>query len=213
MTQFTNNWQDTRSKETTGEKIKQAINPQGDLRKKITDSDKSLSSQISKLDRTIAKMTEKEKQLFNMTTVSFQKHDTTQAHAYANELTEHRKALKLVQSSKLSLEQVQMRLRTVTDVGDLANVIAPVGQVVRTVRRSLQGVMPSANDTLSEINRGFEGMMQDIGSLPGMNFNFDTNSEEAEKILAEASVIAETKMVGTLPNLPDLSEEATNTSI
>ncbi len=213
MTQFSNNWQDSRSKETRGEKIRQAINPQGDLRKKITDSDRSLTSQISKLDRTITKMTEKEKQLFNLTTVSFQKHDTTQAHAYANELTEHRKAMKLVQSSKLSLEQVQMRLRTVTDVGDLANVIAPVGQVVRTVRRSLQGVMPSANDTLSEINRGFEGMMQEIGTLPGMNFNFDTNSEEAEKILAEASVIAETKMVGTLPNIPDLSEEATNTSI
>jgi division protein CdvB (Snf7/Vps24/ESCRT-III family) len=213
LTQFTNNWQENGSKETTGQKIKQALNPQGDLRKKITDSDRALSSQISKLDRTVAKMTEKEKQLFNKTTSSFQKHDTTQAHAYANELTEHRKAMKLVQSSKLSLEQVQMRLRTVTDVGDLANAIAPVGQIVRTVRRSLQGVMPSANDTLSEINAGFEGMMQEIGSLPGMNFSFDTNSEEAEKILAEASVIAETKMAGTLPSVPVLSEDAANTSI
>ena len=213
MTQFSSNWQEKRNRETTGDRIKQAMNPQGDLRKKLTDSDRALSSQISKLDRTIAKMTEKEKQLFNMTTSSFQKHDTGQAHAYANELTEHRKAMKLVQSSKLSLEHVQMRLKTVTDIGDLANVIGPVGQVVKTVRRSLQGVMPSANDTLSEINAGFQGMMQDIGSLPGMNFTFDTNNEEAEKILAEASVIAETKMTGTLPSIPDISEDAANTSI
>lgn len=213
MTQFSNTWQENRGKETTGDKIKQALNPQTDLRKKITDSDKSLTSQISKLDQTMAKMAEKEKQLFNMTTVSFQRHDTTQAHAYANELTEHRKAMKLVQSSKLSLEQVQMRLRTVTDVGDLANVIAPVGQVVRSVRRNLQGMMPSANDTITEINAGFAGMMQDIGSLPGMNLSFDTNNEEAEKILAEASVIAETKMSATLPSLPEISEDVTNTSI
>ncbi len=93
-----------------------------------------------------------------------------------------------------------MRLKTITDYGDLANVIAPVGQVVRTVRKNLQSVMPGANDTLSEINSGLEGMMQEIGTVPGMNMSFDTNGEEAEKILAEASVIAETKMSGSFPS-------------
>ncbi len=213
MTEFTNRWQQSRSSETTSERIKQTINPQTDLRKKLVDTDRSLNSQISKLYKTIAKMTEKEKSLFNRTTAAFQKHETTQAQAYANELTEHRKAMKLVQGARLSLEQVQMRLRTITDYGDLANAIAPIGQVVRTVRRNLQSVMPSANETLSEINTGLEGMMQEIGSVPGMNMSFDTNGEEAEKILAEASVIAETKMAGTLPLIPDLPDETTNTSI
>ncbi|MHB1868585.1 MAG: Snf7 family protein, partial [Nitrososphaerales archaeon] len=195
------------------QKIKDAVNPQTDLRKKLVETDRSLNSQISKLDKTVAKMTEKEKSLFNRTTLAFQRHDTTQAHAYANELTEHRKAMKLVQGAKLSLEQVKLRLNTITDFGDLANVIAPVGQVVRTVRRNLQSVMPSANDTLSEINTGLEGMMQEIGTVPGMSMSFDTNGEEAEKILAEASVIAETKMAGTLPSIPDLPDQTPNTSI
>lgn len=158
-------------------------------------------------------MTEKEKSLFNKTSSAFQKHDTTMAHAYANELSEHRKAMKLVQGAKLSLEQVQLRLKTITDYGDLANVIAPVGQVVRTVRKNLQSVMPGANDTLSEINSGLEGMMQEIGTVPGMSMSFDTNGEEAEKILAEASVIAETKMSGSFPSIPDMPDQTTNTSI
>ena len=213
MTEFTNRWQQNRSNESTSQKIKDAVNPQTDLRKKLVETDRSLNSQISKLDETVAKMTEKEKSLFNRTTLAFQRHDTTQAHAYANELTEHRKAMKLVQGAKLSLEQVKLRLNTITDFGDLANVIAPVGQVVRTVRRNLQSVMPSANDTLSEINTGLEGMMQEIGTVPGMSMSFDTNGEEAEKILAEASVIAETKMAGTLPSIPDLPDQTPNTSI
>ncbi|MHB2035597.1 MAG: Snf7 family protein [Nitrososphaerales archaeon] len=213
MTEFTNRWQQNRSNESTSQKIKDAVNPQTDLRKKLVETDRSLNSQISKLDKTVAKMTEKEKSLFNRTTLAFQRHDTTQAHAYANELTEHRKAMKLVQGAKLSLEQVKLRLNTITDFGDLANVIAPVGQVVRTVRRNLQSVMPSANDTLSEINTGLEGMMQEIGTVPGMSMSFDTNGEEAEKILAEASVIAETKMAGTLPSIPDLPDQTPNTSI
>lgn len=213
MTEFTNRWQQNRSNESTSQKIKDAVNPQTDLRKKLVETDRSLNSQISKLDKTVAKMTEKEKSLFNRTTLAFQRHDTTQAHAYANELTEHRKAMKLVQGAKLSLEQVKLRLNTITDFGDLANVIAPVGQVVRTVRRNLQSVMPSANDTLSEINTGLEGMMQEIGTVPGMGMSFDTNGEEAEKILAEASVIAETKMAGTFPSIPDLPDQTPNTSI
>ena len=213
MTEFTNRWQQNRSNESTTQKIKDAVNPQTDLRKKLVETDRSLNSQISKLDKTVAKMTEKEKSLFNRTTMAFQRHDTTQAHAYANELTEHRKAMKLVQGAKLSLEQVKLRLNTITDFGDLANVIAPVGQVVRTVRRNLQSVMPSANDTLSEINTGLEGMMQEIGTVPGMSMSFDTNGEEAEKILAEASVVAETKMAGTFPSIPDLPDQTPNTSI
>jgi division protein CdvB (Snf7/Vps24/ESCRT-III family) len=212
LTEFTNRWQQSRSTETTSDRIRQAVNPQTDLRKKLVETDRSLNGQITKLDKTIAKMTEKEKTLFNRTTAAFQKHETVQAQAYANELSEHRKAMKLVQGAKLSLEQVQLRLRTITDYGDLANAIAPVGQVVRTVRRNLQSVMPSANETLSEINTGLGEMMQEIGSVPGMNLSFDTNGEEAEKILAEASVIAETKMAGTLPSIPDLPDDTTNTN-
>ena len=185
--------------------IKDAMNPAGDLRRRLVDTDRSLTAQIGKLDKTLTKMTEKEKVLFNKTTVAFQKHDTTMAQAYANELSEHRKAMKLVQSSRLCLEQVQMRLKTITDFGDLANVIAPVGQVVRTVRNSLQNVMPSANDTLSEISNGLQGMMLEVGSVPGLSMNFESSSEEAEKILAEASVVAETKMASTLPDVPDTS--------
>ncbi|MFI5420084.1 MAG: Snf7 family protein [Nitrososphaerales archaeon] len=203
MTEFTDRWQVNRDKENVQNKIKDAMNPQGDLRKKLVDTDRSLTSQISKLDKTVIKMGEKEKVLFNKTTAAFQKHDTTMAQAYANELSEHRKAMKLVQSSRLCLEQVQMRLKTITDFGDLANVIAPVGQVVRTVRTSLQKVMPSANETLSEISTGLQGMMLDIGSVPGLSMNFDSNNEEADKILAEAAVVAESKMASSLPDIPD----------
>ena len=213
MTEFTDKWQTNRDKETVPKMIKDAMNPPGDLRKKLVDTDRSLTAQISKLDKTITKMSEKEKVLFNKTTAAFQKHDTTMAQAYANELSEHRKAMKLVQSSRLCLEQVQMRLKTITDLGDLANVIAPVGQVVRTVRTSLQNVMPSANDTLSEISSGLQGMMLEVGSVPGgLSMSFESNGEEAEKILAEASVVAETKMASALPDIPDTSATSDSNS-
>ena len=213
-TDFSDKWRTNTERESASQKVKNAMNPQNkELRKKLVDTDRSLTSQISKLEKTAAKMNEKEKSLFNKTSVAFQRHDTEMAHAYANELSEHRKAIKLVQGAKLSLEQVQMRLKTITDFGDLANVIAPVGQVMRTVRKTLITVMPTANDSLGEVASTLDGLMQQIGGVPGMSMNFDTNGEEAEKILAEASAIAETKMASTLPQIPDLPDPTTNTSI
>jgi division protein CdvB (Snf7/Vps24/ESCRT-III family) len=204
---FSGKWQADRGHESTSERIKNTVAPQGDLKKKLNQTERALTSQISKLDKTIAKMNEKEKGLFAKTSAAFQKHDTVQAHAYANELSELRKAIKLVNSAKLSIESVQGRLRTITDIGDLAMALVPAGQAIRLARRTLVSVMPSANDTIGEINSGLEGLMQEIGNISGATgFNFDATNEEAEKILAEASVIAESKMAPNLPTLDAVAE-------
>jgi division protein CdvB (Snf7/Vps24/ESCRT-III family) len=205
---FQNKWKKSSENESIPQKIKQTVAPAGDLKKKLFETDRALGSQIVKLDKTLTKMNEKEKNLFGKTSAAFQRHDTFQANAYASELSELRKAIKLVQGAKLSLESVQVRLTTITDIGDLAVAIAPVGQVVRTVRKSLMVVMPSANETMSDINNTLQGLMQEVGSVPS-SFGFDMNpsSEGAEKILAEAAVVAESKMGNVLPTLPDLQSD------
>jgi division protein CdvB (Snf7/Vps24/ESCRT-III family) len=217
-TNFSNRWQTDRSSEPVSTRIKNTVAPQGDLRKKLALTERSLTSQISKLDKTIAKMGEKEKNLFSKTSAAYQRHDTVQAHGYANELSEVRKALKLVNGAKLALESVQGRLKTITDIGDLAMVLAPAGQVIGSVRRTLVNIMPSANESIGEINSCLEGLMQDIGTLSNFTgFNVETTNEEAEKILAEASVVAESKMASNLPTLDNLSSgsesSAADTSI
>ncbi|MGI0080634.1 MAG: Snf7 family protein [Nitrososphaerales archaeon] len=213
VSNFSNKWETDRSREPTSQKIKETVSPPGNLRKKLTETDRSLQMQIMKLDKTIAHMGEKEKRLFTKTSVAFQKHDTLQAKAYANELAELRKAIKLVNSAKLALENVQVRLRTITDIGDLTMTLAPVGHVIKSVRRTLVQVMPSANSSFGEISSTLDGLMMEVGSIPTMGFSFDTSSEEAEKIIAEASAVAETKMASTLPSIPDIESGATDTSI
>jgi division protein CdvB (Snf7/Vps24/ESCRT-III family) len=211
---FPNKWQKSSSSESLPQRIKQSVAPPGDLKNKLYETDRALGSQISKLDKTLTKMNEKEKALFSKTSSAFQRHDTYQANAYAAELAELRKAIKLVEGAKLSLESVQVRLTTITDIGDLAVAIAPVGQVVRTVRKTLMVVMPSANETMGDINATLQGLMQEVGRVPS-SFGFDTSvaNEGAEKILAEAAAVAESKMGNVLPNLPDLqSDEAAATT-
>ena len=49
-----------------------------------------------------------------------QNHDTECAKELSGELSQIRKMIKIISSARLSLEQIKLRLETVTDLGDVA---------------------------------------------------------------------------------------------
>jgi division protein CdvB (Snf7/Vps24/ESCRT-III family) len=202
---FRNNWEADRGKVSTSKRLKEILGPQVNLRKKITDTDRAIAVQISKLDSTLVKMGQKEKILFAKTSASYQKHDTAQATVYARELAELRKATKLVTGSKLMLERIQMRLTTVTEIGDLAKLLMPVGKVVRSTRFSLMSIMPSASASLGDITSNLDSLMHEFGTVPGISLDLDPANEDAEKILAEASAVVEASSTTSLPGVPNAS--------
>ncbi len=204
---FDERWRAHPDREKVSQKLKNTFNPPGNLRKKLVETDRALQGQVVRLEKSLTQMSQKEKTLFTKTSQAFQKHETAQANAYASELSELRKAIKLVDGAKLALERVQVRLKTITDFGDLANALAPVGGVVRTVRQTLLAVMPGASDSFSAVASTLGGLMQEIGNVPGFTMDLGTSNEESEKILAEASAIAEAKMISSLPSVPaDVSD-------
>jgi len=116
---------------------------------------------------------------------------------------------KIVTQSKIALEQITMRLQTVTDVGDFATTLAPAIGVVRSVRQTLGQAMPDAQSALGDIGTELGAMMTDVSGLSGTNFLVaGETSEEAEKILAEASALAEKRMGESFPEVPSAQDES-----
>jgi division protein CdvB (Snf7/Vps24/ESCRT-III family) len=117
-------------------------------------------------------------------------------------LAEVRKMEKLVMNAKLALDQVQLRLRTVTEFGDIVATLGPVIGVLRSVRTGLVGVLPEAENELGDISNMLSGLMFDVGQSSGLSLNFNSVNEDAAKILAEAATVAEQKINANLPDLP-----------
>ncbi|MEM0049871.1 MAG: hypothetical protein QXW39_04985, partial [Candidatus Bathyarchaeia archaeon] len=126
------------------------------------------------------------------------------ANVYANELAEIRKMANFMMNAELALERVALRLRTVTEVGNVAAVLAPVGRILQSVRTSIAGVFPSAERELGEITTLLDEVMVEASQLTGISPDFEVASDEAEKILSEAAVIAEQRMKEKFPELPAL---------
>lgn len=190
-----------------GTKVRRAIRSSSQLRPRLDLTINRLENQIQRLDQTGSRLSERDKSLFAKVVESYSKHDQQHASAFANELTEIRKTEITVMNVKLALEQIVLRLRTVTEVGDMVSTIAPVISVLGNVKKAIVGVLPDAGKELEQIGIELSGIITDAGQTTGLTIDFAATNEEAQKILTEAAAVAEERTKQKLPELSTLGQK------
>ena len=201
MTSFSNNWVKD-NKPTMSERVKESLGPQQPLKPRIEYAKQKIHAQNQKLDTILEKLKGKEKTLFNQVVAALQKHDTQAGKMVSNEIAQIRKTIKMISQVKMALEQIQLRLETTIDLGDVMVAIGPAMGALTRVRSGLAGVMPEVDRELGEINGVFSDIMMSAGSMGNTSFAFDASGEEVDKILAEAGAVAETRMSENFPDVP-----------
>jgi len=197
---FAKRW-DREIKEPVTSRVKSFLIPDVPLKYKIDLAMNKLKVQLNKLDQVSARLMERDKKIFEKVVDSFIKHDMDRATLYANELAELRKMSKIILFSKLSLEKVLLRLGTIKEVGELVVAMAPAVEVVRSIKSSLAGVLPDAEQELSELSELLNNLVVEAGQVTGQALTLEA-TEEAQKILEEAMAVAEQKMREKLPEIP-----------
>jgi division protein CdvB (Snf7/Vps24/ESCRT-III family) len=205
MSGFVKNWNKTDNR-GIGEKVRDTVKPQGPLRPRLDSASNRLQGQIQKMDTMLAKMREKDSTLFKKIVDAMQKHDVDAGKVLSNELAEVRKVTKLLSHTRMALEQVHLRLSTIHDVGDAVVALAPAVGALKTVKTGLVKFMPEAENEIGDMSNILGNLLVD--TLQGGNFSFqnDVSSEEVEKILAEASAVAEKNVDSRLPAVPGAEE-------
>ena len=204
MTGFDKTWTRPESVGLT-EKLRETVKPQGALKPRIESAVNKLQGQISKMDSMLTKLRERDAQLFKRIVAAMQHHDAATSRVLSNELAEIRKVTKMLGNARMALEQVQLRLTTIHDLGDAMVAIAPAMSTMKGLKSSLGRFMPEADSELNAMTSTLNGLMMD--SLAGGDFNVDTDtsSEETDKILQEASAVAEQQIGDRFPSVPSPS--------
>ena len=201
MSKFSQGWT-KQEKDGFGKRTRETIKGPKPLRPQIQRATQQLNGEINRLESTSSRLKQRENAIFRKAVAAVQTHDQESSKAYSNELAEVRKMTKVVTQSKLALESVSTRLDTVKDMGDFAITIAPAIGVVKKVRSTLSEAVPDAQGALGEVSNQLSSIMSDIGGISGPDFYSPESSEEANKILAEASAIAEKRVNESLPQVP-----------
>ena len=204
MTGFEKNWarQDTAS---VADRLRDSVKPQGALKPRIQTAVNKLQLQISKMDSMLNKLHERDAQLFKRIVAAMQQHDTSASRVLSNELAEIRKVTKMLGNARMALEQVQLRLTTIHDLGDAMVAIGPAMSTMKGLKSSLGRFMPEADAELNAMTQTLSGLMMDSLAGDAFNVGSDVSSEETEKILQEASAVAEQQIGDRFPSVPSPS--------
>lgn len=211
MPKFEKTWSRQETPSVAG-KIRDAVKPQGALKPRIQNAVNKLQVQTSKMDSMLTKLRERDAQIFQRIVTAMQQHDTTTSRVLSNELAEIRKVTRTLGNARMSLEQVQLRLTTIHDLGDAMIAIGPAMSTMKGLKSSLGRFMPEADSELNAMTQTLNGLMMD--SLVGDSFNMesDASSEETEKILQEASAVAEQQIGDKFPSVPSAPESSSQTT-
>jgi division protein CdvB (Snf7/Vps24/ESCRT-III family) len=211
MTGFDKNW-NNQSKVSASEKLKESLRPQGPLKPRIETAVNKLHLQTSKLDTMISKLNEKDASLFRRVVEATQRHDADAAKALSNELAEVRKISRTLNSAKMALEQVQMRLSTVHDLGDAMVALGPAMASIKGLKPGLAQFLPGADGEIGNMQNMLNGVLMESlqGSSPSIEMNLGSGAD-IDQIMMEASAVAEQKVNDKFPSIPsgsyNLSEE------
>ncbi len=199
---FAKKWEQKREGDTLVGTILNTVQPEPPLKPRLDFAVRKLDMQINRLDQANERFTQKDKALFAKLVAAYTNHDQAHANIYATELAEIRKMSKLIMNARLALDQVSLRIKTVSELGDVCAMLGPCIGVLRSVSVGLGGVLPEAEGELGEIGNMLSGLMFEAGTNSGMSLNFENVNEDASKILAEAATVAEQRVSANFPDLP-----------
>ena len=109
----------------------------------------------------------------------------------------------MVSNAKLSMEQVQLRLNTVSELGDVVVTLSPCMSLIKGLSTSLGDMMPSAAASMQDLSN----MLGDIVSGSSVTHDgtvgiTEATSSDALSILKEAEAVVEGNIRSSMPEPP-----------
>ena len=203
MVSFSDKWHALKNNEKLSQAFMGRVKPDAPLKNRLDTAQKKLQLQITKLAEIDTKLQQKNNAIFEKIVSSKKANNETYAKVYANELAEIRKHQKMINNAKLSMEQIQIRLNTVSELGDVVVTLSPCMSLIKGLSTSLGGMMPTVSESMQDLST----MLGDIvtgssithdGSLGEM----DTMNSDATAILEEAQSIVSENTRQSMPDPP-----------
>ena len=184
------------------DKISGMFKQEAPLKPRIDNTIRGLNRPISKLDNTSKHLNQKDDKLFQKIVQAQQNKDMHASKILANELVQIRKTNKLLGNMRTAVDRTQLRLSTISTLGDAIASMQPAMHTMKAVGPAMNKIMPQASQELESMGNMLGDMMP--GSM-GDDYSFadsGLSSQETDAILNEAAAFAETQIGNKFPSTP-----------
>ncbi|HXG73194.1 MAG TPA: hypothetical protein VNK44_00045 [Candidatus Nitrosotenuis sp.] len=202
MGSLSDKWSDVGRSDNLSQKILDKVRPDVPLKNKIDVAQKNLQLQIVKLDSIAAKIKQKNDYIFSKIVSAQKSNNHLHARAYATELLEIRKMHNMVTGAKLALEQIQLRLNTVSELGDIVVTLSPCMSVINGLSNSLRGIMPEATSSMQNLSQILGDVLNGSSMSNTDVITTHTTNSDTLAILEEAAAVIEGQARANIPEPP-----------
>ena len=180
------------------------IKPETPIKNKIDLAQKKIEFQILKLDGINEKLKKKHDMIFEKIVNAQKNNQTGYAQAYAVELAQVRKMKNMISGAKLSIEQINLRLSTVSELGDVVVTLSPCMAIIRGLAPSLKGIMPEASASMQDLSQILGDVMSgsSINVGDSLSVGTETNADTLA-ILEEAHSVIAGQTKSSIPEIPE----------
>ena len=212
MGSLSNRWSKPQ-KPGISERLNSVLRPKGALKPRVETGIKKLQVQISKLDKMLSSLSNRDEKIFQRIVAATQQHDTHTANALSKELAEVRKVRRVLGNARMAIEQIELRLTTFHDLGDTVVTVMPTIGLMKNMKSSLAKFMPGADQELNNMAEMLGGLMTETFHSSDTSFGVDAVMDaESEKIMQEASAVAEQQAGDKFPSMPTTATSEQSTS-
>ena len=207
MDYITKNWREVKNNLNLSQKFLGKIKPQTALKNKINDAEKKMEYQILRLEQVHNKLKQNHDHIFKKIVDAKLIRNESTARTLAIELQEIRKVKNKIAGAKLAMEQIKIRLGTVSELGDIVIALSPCMSLIKGLAPSISSLMPQINASMQDLPNMFEDLLSNSSlSLDSMTTPYQGNSD-TEAILQEAHNVLEGRTRNTMPEPPTTSIE------
>ena len=197
------NWNDIKNGLSMSQKVlDKVVKPESALKNKISNAQSALQIQISKLESTQKKLQDNHDRIFNKIVDAKKARDESKARSYAIELQELRKIKTMIGNAKLSMEQIQLRLNTVSELGDVVVTLSPCMSLIKGLAPSISSLMPGVSSSLQDLTGVLNDVMTTSTFDPDSIISNDHLDQDTTAILEEAHAVIEGETISKMPEPP-----------
>ena len=201
MGYISKNWHGVKNSINISQKFLNKIKPETALKNRIGDAEKKLECQTLRLTQVHNKLQQNHDQIFKKIV------DELRAKTYALELQEIKKVKNKIAGAKLAMEQIKLRLGTVSELGDIIVTLSPCMSLIKGLAPSISGLFPQINASMQDLPNMLQDLLTDSSLsaepiIPSYQGNADT-----EAILQDAQNVLEGRIRTTMPEPPTASSE------
>ncbi len=206
MGNITKNWHEVKNS-ILSQRFLDRVRPEAALKNRVNTAEKKMECQILRLDETYTKLKQNHDRVFKKIVEAKLTRNESRAKTYAIELQEIRKVKNKIDGAKVAMEQMKLRLGTVSELGDIIVTLSPCMSLIKGLAPTISTLIPQMHTSMEDLTSMFSDMLTD-SSLPqeSMMPTFQGNND-TDAILQEAHDVLEGKTRTAIPEPPTISSQ------